>query len=793
MPLNYAHGYYKAPNPLINVIPEAGEFINYGTDTPPSVTDTITIVNNNTTTTEVNLTINLASELTIQSTTTSEGTFDGTTWYIATLNANDTATLNIYSTAVIPVTEVSSITYNLTTGTNLEITTDREENLTPTPGDTQTLWLTAENACGYTEISDGVQIIFSTTDGLEIALPETIRTQATGFLFFHLCIGNTAETATRIYRWEAYDRVTGAELPLNPIILFRDAHLEPAPSVALPSDLPTGVDRLPGQTRLVIGGVPNSAYYLYDPNEIEEVDGENIIADSSFGKWKITLGSATLGMISPTSENGCAQIPTEVDSQTVRRNLIALNDSTPVEQTIWTKLHYVAETTLEAGTGLQIAPFLDNNFHPGLFKEGIKLRFLGYVDLNNGALITDNPDAPSGEMTTVGQEYFYDPFFPTYELETDLNVGFAAVFEISLFISKQQLGNEAGIGSLFSVDIRPISKAGIPALWGYFTGDLVFNAKDKLRVLPDATIGAGHAIVGRETHPIINEKRSISPLPSNTQDVKIVINGRGDLFIRDPGEPLPETEALRALVSLEEGYDKVVWTPEITVSDGEQLVLTRIIPDYDDVTDTGIIRPEYPVIGGMTCEFNVNFYKLFINKDEIYYEITAPLTLNPLVTDTITVTTLNDTTIITPPTDPPSNFGFFKPPEISVTALPGGGLLSGTYKIGFAYYYSGSQITSINHSVTAGCIPEMGQSLAKISEHNSAWGKTYASTAQLQLAPTANIPQFHQAKVIINNEPIDVIFNPLEAIPDYPSLDRQIGGWTQKDYGGLLWALIMSE
>jgi len=789
MPLNYAHGYYKAPKPLVSLRPGEGQFTNFGTDTPPSITDVITVINNGAST-PVALTLDLAVELTIQTAIVSHGNFDGSNWTIASLGTDETATLEIYSTTITPLTEISSISYNLTTGTDLAITTTREEALTPDPGDIQKLWLSAENACGYTEISSPVEIIFSTTDALEVTLPTTARSAVTGFLYYHLAIGDTLETATRIYRWQAYDNVTGAELPLNPIILSRDAHLEFAPSVATPENLPTGPDRISGQTRLVIGGIPTSAYYLYDPNESEAVNGETIVADSAGGKWTITIGTPVLGLVDPFGSSGCAQIPTEVDPQTVRRSLITLNETTPVEQAVWTRFHYVPETPLEAGSGLQIAPFLDNKFHPGLFKKGIKLRFMGYIDLTTGALIDTNPEAPSGLMSTIGEEYIYDPFFPTYELETPLEIGVAAVFEVTLFISKAQLGNEAGIGSLFSIDLRPITLTGIPALWGYFSGDLVFNTGDKLRVFPDGTLGTGHAIVARETHPPTSNRRELVPLTSNTVGIQIVINGSGDFFIRNPDEDLPETESLRALISLETGYSEVTWSESIEITSGS-IKLTRTIPNYDDVTDTGTIKTNYPTIGGMSCEFNVDFCKIFVFKDSLYYELTTPLPLNPTEIDEITITTLDDFTLI--PSLSPNITAFFDNPTLAPVNGTSGDLPNGTYQVGFAYYYSGDKITSINHSVAAGCIPEMGQSLDEISKNNSSWGKTYASTAQLQLAPTANIPQFHQAKVIINNEPIDVIFDHLEPAPDYPSLDRQIGGWTQKDYGGLLWALVMGE
>jgi hypothetical protein len=395
-------------------------------------------------------------------------------------------------------------------------------------------------------------------------------------------------------------------------------------------------------------------------------------------------------------------------------------------------------------------------------------------------------------MVTLNQEYIFDPFFPTYELETELDLGFAAVFEVSLFISKAQIGNEGGVGSLFSVDIRPIEASGIPALWGYFTGDLVFNTGERLRVLPDGTIGTGHSVIGRETHPPINARRDLVPLLPDTVGLKVVINGRGDVFIRNPGETLPVTEGQRALVDLSQGYSEIVWS-EPLVLDNQGISLTRSIPNYDDVVNVAVIKSDYPTIGGMTCAFSAEFCKLFLEKDGDYYEYVGGLPLNPLEVDTVEINSLTNYVAITNPEASATINSFFDNPTLSITSNLGGTLTAGTWRVGFAYYFSGTQISRISHDISEGCIPEMGMSLAEMSSSNSAWGKTYSNVFELQNASTATLPRFHQAKVIIDGEAVDVIFDPISTESDYPSLDRSVGGWVEKDSGGLLWALVMSD
>lgn len=791
MPLNYAHGYYKAPQPIPTLIPNAGEFSVFGTLDPPSVTNTITVVNNGSSTTDIALTIILADELTIQSSNLSEGSFDGTVWSITGLVAAATATLEIYSTAVTPITTVSQISYDLNVGVDLAITALQTEELTPNPGNTQKLWLSAENACGYTEISDPVEIVFSSTDAIQVSLPANARTDGTGFQFYHLCIGDTPATATRIYRWQSLDE-NGNQLSLDPVIFYRDEHFYSAPSVALPSDLPTGSDRLSGQTRLVIGGVPTNAYYLYDPLETRATDGINVIEDSTGGKWSITLGTAVLGLVDPLGDAGCAQGITEVDPTVVRRELLTLNTDTPIEQTIWTKCHLVADQLIPAGTPLQIYPYLNSIFQPQLFNQGIKLIFRGNVNLADGSLNIANPDAPGGEMVTIDTEYFYDAFYPTYTTEVDIPVGFAGYFEVTLYISKVQLGGQAAIGSLFSFDLRSIPTPGIPALWGYFTGDIVLADGDRLRVLPDEKIGTGHAVIGQETHPPITQRRAIAPLANDTNDIQIVVDGRANLFIRNPGEALPETEGLRALVSLQEGHDRIAWTEDITVATNEQIRLNRIIPNYNDITDTAIIRLDYPTIGGMTCEFNISFYKLWVLFDGTYYESTVPQTLTQVNTADIIIPDLTEFIATIEPINPPSNFGFFEPPTLVASTENGGGLTAGAYKVGFSYYYTGNQITSISHDIADGCLPELSQTLGELSIGNSFWGKIYLDSTSLSATPTLALPAYHQAKLIEEGEILDIIFDPSSLTPDYAANDRTVGGWLVKESDSLLWALVMS-
>ena len=658
-------------------------------------------------------------------------------------------------------------------------------------GGTEKFWLTAENACGYTEISDPVEITFEKNEAIQISLPANARTDGTGFLYYHLCIGDSVATATRIYRWQSIDDA-GVSLSLDPITLYRDEHLQSAPSVALPTDLPTGADRLPGQTRLVIGGVPTNAYYLYDPLEVRAADGETIIEDSAGGKWAITLGTAVLGLVDPLGESGCAQGISEVDPTIVRRELLLLNTDTPIEQTVWTKGHLVADQTIPAGTPLQIFPYLNSIFQPQLFNQGIKLMFRGNVDLSDGSLSIVNSEAPGGEMVTIDAEYIYDAFYPVYTTEVEIPVGSAGLFEVSLYVSKVQLGSQAAIGSLFSFDLRAIPLSGIPALWGYFTGDIVLAEGDRLRVLPDETIGTGHAVVAQETHPPVTNRRTLAPLANDTENIQIVIDGRANLFIRNPGESLPTNEALRALVSLQEGHDRVAWTADITVQENEQIILTRIIPSYDDITDTAIVRLNYPTIGGMACEFNVSFYKLWVFDGTTYYESSMPQALAQVNEADITIADLADFVATTQPSDPASNFGFFDPPSLTAITQGGGGLIAGTYRIGFAYYYAGNQITSISHDIADGCLPELNQTLAELSIGNSFWGKIYQSGMDLSAAPTLPLPNYHQAKVIEDGEVIDVIFDSTSTTPDYPASDRSTGGWVVKESDGLLWALVMS-
>jgi hypothetical protein len=721
MGLKYAYGYVVPPEPVVEVLETGGEFQVFGIPQPPSIIYTITVKNNSTSPTlrsPGDVLITFPVEVQYQSFTATKGTFDGSVWSgLGTMTGQEEHTLVVTTFVDPPTTESPLITVSLSGlfGYSIEV----ENQLTPADEDEIGLYLFAENACGYTVGSERVSVNFLQSNSISVEVPESAITDATGFLFIHLAIGETVDTATRIYRWQVYDDF-GAERFLEPVLLYKDEHLDAGASIALPSDLPTGADRLSGQTRLVVGGVPSSGFYIYNPLSSATPDGVNFIADSTGGVWELT-GNPTLGVITDiAADGGCAQPVEVVNPDLVRKHVYEPGIDFPTRQAILGKYYFEPELQpIPRGSPLDLVAYVNGweEFpvpRTDLLAGSIVVIFRGYVNLTDGTLDKEDDTTPSGLMDEVDLEVLYHPSKTPLTIPKDLELGFAALYEIGLSTSYQVLlanGSPRSLyGTLISFNMFVAQRAGERAGWAELTGDIVLKAGGMLRCVPE--IGgvlkkSGHAVIQKFTRPIKAAELVIGFL-NNTVDNKVTITGDGAYFIRLNGVEIPPLEAIRAIVSLEEGHSYINWSIPITINN-QGLTVTVEHP-YSGVTEKSFVRPNYPdIIAGEECTFVPTAFRYYLfNRATLktYRSISA---ISVEISETQTFT-LDDFSLLeeVEAEEPANDFGLFTPPQPYQLNLVTGDIPNGSWLVGCAYYYSGAEITSISHDPLRGCIPESG-------------------------------------------------------------------------------------
>lgn len=594
------------------------------------------------------------------------------------------------------------------------------------------LYWCAENAAGYTLLSDAIAVNYTPNQSIQVSLPAGARTAGTGFIFYHLAASPTpdASDAYRIARWKSYN-ADGTLKTLLPVILSRAAHLaDPAVSAApTPDDLPAGSDRIPGQTRLVIAPSPEgeSGYYLYDPDEIGEPDGDQIIEDSASGRWVRGAGTPLLQIVNPYGAGGCAQSAKQADPSTALRQTYKPNPDLPAAQIIPLRLYYRAEEAIPSGTPLDLKLYLNEEFKPGLLDRALKVEFVGYVNLANGLLDTADPDSNTGQMDGIGQEIIWEDgkgllFFPK-----EMPIGFAYYLLIRAFFSENQMQGLLLPGSILSVDLSPQPLAGYKTDLWLLTGDAVFSTGDRYRIKPDygpaARVGKGKPIVKGYTCPTQPE-RSVLGMSSNSYHA-ITVDGHGAHFVRaaqwvgaNIATPLEgsaialtgvlrPSEAIRAFVALESGFSEIYWSETIAVASGQSLRVTATYP-WDAIAEEGIIKESYPILGGERATFNPPYLTLWVRIGGTnIYRISTNYPILPGDSQIFLVSSLDAAEPQALPSAPSPDFCLFDSPAVVIEAIAGGSLPADSYEIGVSYNFVGNTITRISHATSLGCLKEL--------------------------------------------------------------------------------------
>ena len=595
-------------------------------------------------------------------------------------------------------------------------------------------FLTGRNRAGWTIASAPIAITYPANSSITITLPPAARGLGTDFIYYSLAVNTTTDAigAYQLAQWDNYQSDRYTRLTLDPIVLTRNEHIAPTPSVAIPLDLPTGADLLNGMHRLIIGGIPNgatSSYYKYSPTETRPANLEFILEPRPGEKWVRVANPYTCQITDPYGTGGCAADVRSIDPTYIipppAYDPIQINPvkGIPIKLT-W---HNNSTLPLVAGTNLGIDIRQGSENRTDAFNGKLIVTFKGYTD---GLGNYDRLDAggvnamPNVDIDRIWS--YTDDALGILTLNKDLPAGESAVYEIAPFFTAQQFQGQLAPNELISTYLYPYSQSGknVAPLWS-ITGDTILPVAERMHPVPLAGAGikvnAGSAIVKAYTFSQ-RPDQSIYGLTLNTPNQQLCIDGNGNCAIR--ATPL-SSEAILALISTVAGTSKVgALSPAIIISASGKANLTLTYPNYAG-NDEAAIRGDYPIVGGDIGRFNPIFVRVFAKSGAIIYPAlrsgNTQTAIVPDYTQNIAIDSLG--AAIGQPTDPTDPlFGLFDPPTITATPDTGGSIPAGSYQFFAVYYYDGSTVSAIDR-ISPTVIPESELTLAELSDLNQGWGR----------------------------------------------------------------------
>lgn len=597
-------------------------------------------------------------------------------------------------------------------------------------------FLTARNRAGWTIASSPVPINYPANSSITITLPPAARGLGTDFLRYSLSANtnNDPIASIQLAEWENYEADQYTRRTLTPVVLSRNEHINPASSVAIPADLPTGADLINGQHRLIVGGLPSNApssYYKYSQYENRPASGADIIANSS-QKWVRVSNPYTGQILDPYGTGGCA-----ADVRNIASNYIIpppaydpvhpdpVKGGTPIKL-IW---HNNAAIALKSGTNFGLEIRQGNQNRTDAFNGKLILTLKGYTNGTGGLdrLAADGVNfLPFVDVDRVWG--YADDALGILTLDKDLPPGASVVYEIAPYFTAQQFQGNLAANELISTYLYPYTQSGknVGALWA-ITGDLVLPTQNRHHVIPKlgatVEIGSGSAIVKGYTYTQ-KPAQQVSGLTPNTANQKITLDGNGIASLRSI--PLG-SEIILAIVSTQSGSSKIgTLSTSIAITSAVNLTVTYPYAGAGD----GTIRSDYPTIGEDIAEFNPNYVRIFAKSGTTVYPAlsngASQIAIVPDFTQAIAIDSLG--AAIPQPTNPTDPlFGLFDPPTITGIPATGGTIPAGSYQFFAVYYYDGTTVSAID-SVA----PLSQLTFADLSRLNQGWGRPIYNLSDLR-------------------------------------------------------------
>lgn len=523
---------------------------------------------------------------------------------------------------------------------------------------------------------------------------------------------------------------TQRSLP-HTVTLTQDAHVALSASVAASANLPTGSSLIQGMLRQITA---TSEVVIYDA---EATSG---LYTASAGFWRLHLPGftpvnngafSTYYGTAPELEGGCDRLVTELGSgQAI--NLPAYKfDGSPQDPPLILFLNnglaVEGGSPLPKGGSLEIQIKMNDADVSSAFAGRISLQLLGYVNRETGVLDT----------SMAGSAAVWQPGTGAVTLPEDLPRGHAAAYSVALTARKDEILNDRDFNASALADGAVLSTllyfggslGYLSDLW-YLLGNTIMPIDDRMILVPLVNglrrLGGVALVEGYATRKV--GTYLVDGVLEDTADQQAAISAalNGAIIMREEGEELAETEALRAIVSTTPGTQSPsAWSSSFSLTSGNQTIsIAAISPTA--------IRSDYPdalLSGNSQGENNVPYYRVYVEAPgPTVYELDTPVVVSPTGTTTIAIASLDDLSSASLPASPNATFGLFGYGSVSGVAASGGSLATGSYRVAIANFYPSPnpEVTAIAH----GDIEVLDASVSDLLNQSLPYARLTASFVQ---------------------------------------------------------------
>jgi len=540
--------------------------------------------------------------------------------------------------------------------------------------------------------SDRIAVSVSAGQQVTITLNSTLR--ANGEDIYRIGIagettGNDADSYI-LAEFEAKQSNQLTNNTLTTIVLSRDEHFTLNGSVSGYGNLPS--NPINGTARYVTG---ESKYYLYRLGSWVEVNGlstytvlttEKRTAGKLYGGCDIPIISLSLGEFIP--------IP--------QYDAVVGGNSYPLKLWLLNGTEQVGGAVIPEGNLIDLSLLVNESAGDGSVLSGaVTVTALGKIRKSTG--VSTNTD-----ITNNAAIWQYDSNF-LFIVPEDVTAGYALAF------SAQFNFTELSDGDIVTFRIYDKGIFGIydPTLSIIF-GNGIFPTAPYSRIVPSLSgirrlSGEGLIEKYRFTPP--GTKDTNLGITTDTANQKVVISGilAGDIRVRQSGETLLGTEAVRAKISTESGIAPASnWSSPVNLTAGQQISVVVSYPC--DSSGIGTIRSDYPdvIAANAQGDFTPVRLRVEVRKSGTIYQ-QSNVIIVPNTTQTFIISSLGSAGS-SPSANSSPSFNLWGYSGITVSAIAGSSsLTSGSYEVRIYYEYPSPNpvVTKISHSTTDGCIPEL--------------------------------------------------------------------------------------
>ena len=551
--------------------------------------------------------------------------------------------------------------------------------------------------------SDRIAVSVSAGQQVTITLNSTLR--ASGEDIYRIGIaaettGNDADSYI-LAEFEAKQSNQLTDNTLTTIVLSRDQHFVLNGAVANYASLPS--NPINGTARFVTG---ESKYYLYRLGTWVEVNG--LSTYTVLTTEKRTAGKLYGGCDLPIISLGTGEfIPIPAYDATIGGN------SYPLKLWLLNGIEEVGGAVIPQGNFVDLELLLNGTSSDAAVMSGrVTATALGKVRKLTG--ISTNTNITS---TSAIWEYNNSNLFVVPE---NIDAGYALAFSVVFNFTELSDGDNLS----FRIYDKGLFGIPEPAL-GIIFGDGIFPVAPYCRIVPSLS-GIrrlpGEGLIEDNRFQTQTSYDTSLGIVVDTANQKVAISGVlvGQVRVRQSGESLIGTEAVRAVISTESGIAPASnWSSPVTLAAGQQISVVVSYPCNN--LGIGTIRANYPdvIAGNSAGDFTPVRLRVEVRRSGTVYQ-QSNVTIVPNTTQTFIISSLG-TAGSSPSTNSSPSFNLWGYSGIALTAIAGtSSLAAGSYEVRVYYEYPSPNpvVTKISHSTLDGCISEL---LANYSDVVSAY------------------------------------------------------------------------